>query len=234
LKSSRLTIGVIGSDSVGIALALALQDVGHEVVARSGEDNEPLAAMFPMAKYTKSSELASKVDLVLLAIKSSELVSAIEQFSKDEIWKTGQLVLHTASEFGYEILSSAAKSGAIPLAINPAMHFTGTSLDIQRIRESYFAISAPAVALPIAEALVIEIGAEPIILQAEGRAAYAEAIAVASDFSAMIVNQATGLLEQAGISNPSQVLAPVVRSAVDQALSKGHRDVDPEQILGDV
>jgi predicted short-subunit dehydrogenase-like oxidoreductase (DUF2520 family) len=76
-------------------------------------------------------------------------------------------------------------------------------------------------------------GGEPVVIESSARASYAEAIAVASNFSAMIVNQAIGLLEQAGVSNPALVIAPVIESAVDQALSKGHRQISPEDLLGD-
>jgi predicted short-subunit dehydrogenase-like oxidoreductase (DUF2520 family) len=78
---------------------------------------------------------------------------------------------------------------------------------------------------------VIEMGAEPIVIEASQRANYAEAIEVASNFSAMIVNQAVGLLEQVGVPNPALVIAPVIESAVDQALSKGHRSIDPTELL---
>jgi predicted short-subunit dehydrogenase-like oxidoreductase (DUF2520 family) len=101
------------------------------------------------------------------------------------------------------------------------------------MKESYFAESAPQVALPIAQALVIEMGAEPIVIDASQRENYSEAIEVASNFSAMIVNQAVGLLEQAGVENPALVIAPVIESAVDQALSKGHRLIDPSELLDD-
>jgi hypothetical protein len=50
----------------------------------------------------------------------------------------------------------------------------------------------------------------------------------------MIVNQAIGLLEQAGVENPALVIAPVIESAVDPALSKGHRQIKPEDLIGDV
>jgi predicted short-subunit dehydrogenase-like oxidoreductase (DUF2520 family) len=82
--------------------------------------------------------------------------------------------------------------------------------------------------------LVIEMGAEPIVLESTARASYAEAIAVASNFSEMIVNQAVGLLQQAGVANASLVIGPVIESAVDQALSKGHRQINPEDLIGDL
>jgi predicted short-subunit dehydrogenase-like oxidoreductase (DUF2520 family) len=141
------------------------------------------------------------------------------------------LVAHTSGKFGYSILNPAAQAGSIPLAIHPAMKFTGTNSDAARIRESYFAVAAPAVALPIAQALVIEMGAEPITIAEEDRAKYFEAISVASSFSSMIVNQSIGMLEEIGIEAASSVLAPLIRSSVEVALSQGHKPIDPTELL---
>jgi predicted short-subunit dehydrogenase-like oxidoreductase (DUF2520 family) len=234
LKQGRLTIGVIGQEVSGIAIAQALSQAGHMVVAVTSDpidtDND-LEVLLPLAKRLSDQEIISQVELLLLAVEAQEIASTIKDL--EEYFRAGQLVVHLAAEYGHEILQPLAARGVIPLAIHPAMSFTGTSLDLNRIKESFFAVSAPTVALPIAQALVIEMGAEPVMIASSARASYAEAIAVASNFSAMIVNQAIGLLEQAGVSNPALVIAPVIESAVDQALSKGHRQISPEDLLGD-
>ena len=77
-------------------------------------------------------------------------------------------------------------------------------------------------------------GAEPIVIEESDRAAYFEAISVASGFSALIVNQAIGLLEQAGVPNAHSVIAPVIRSSVEQALADGHRPLDPDELVGEL
>jgi predicted short-subunit dehydrogenase-like oxidoreductase (DUF2520 family) len=234
LKQGRLNIGLVGSDVIGIAIATALQEAGHLVVAvpqAKPDSKDKLEALFPSAKASSSEETLATSDLVLLALSSEEIANTVLKLANSDSWRAGQLVVHFAPEYGHEILQEATSKGAIALAIHPAMHFTGTSLDLRRMKESYFAVSAPQVALPIAQALVIEMGAEPIVIEASQRANYAEAIEVASNFSAMIVNQAVGLLEQAGVANPALVIAPVIESAVDQALSKGHRSIDPSELL---
>ena len=236
MKQGRLNIGLIGDDVIGIAIATALQEAGHLVVAISQEVTESkdkLEVLFPSAKLLTGDETIAISDLVLLAVKPDQIETVVEKYAEADSWRAGQLVVHFTPEFGPEILQSATNQGAIALAIHPAMHFTGTSLDLRRMKESYFAVSAPQVALPIAQALVIEMGAEPIVIETSQRASYAEAIGVASNFSAMIVNQAVGLLEEAGVPNPALVIAPVIESAVDQALSKGHRSIDPSEILDD-
>lgn len=234
MKQGRLNVGVIGTEAAGIAMAQALAQAGHLVVAvtDSKQDLEDsLEVLLPQAKKLSDEQILEAADLVLLAVPAGDIASTVAKLS--DSFRPGQLVVQLAAEFDHEILGEAFAKGAIPLAIHPAMRFTGTSLDLNRMKESFFAVSAPAVALPIAQALVIEMGAEPIVIEGSARAAYAEAIEVASNFSAMIVNQAIGLLEQAGVPNPALVIAPVIESAVDQALSKGHRQVSPEDLIGD-
>ncbi|MEO0049192.1 MAG: hypothetical protein RL556_524, partial [Actinomycetota bacterium] len=158
--------------------------------------------------------------------------ATINGFAEAGLWKSGQIAVHTSGEFGIDVFRAATRQGVIPLAIHPAMRFTGTSIDLTRLREAYFAVSAPKVALPIAEALVIEMGAEPIVIEEDQRQQYFEAFEVASSFSALIVNQAIGLLEEINVADARGVLAPVIRSSVEQALAEGHHKLEPDDLLG--
>jgi len=133
-------------------------------------------------------------------------------------WQLGQLVMHTDAAYGIEVLRPAAERGAIPLAVHPAISFTGTSIDLRQLAAGYAAVTAPAAVLPIAQALAVELGCEPIVIAEEDRPAYAEAIGIATAFSRTIVQQATGLLRDIGVENPGGYLSALVRSTVDQAL----------------
>jgi predicted short-subunit dehydrogenase-like oxidoreductase (DUF2520 family) len=73
--------------------------------------------------------------------------------------------------------------------------------------------------LPIGQALVVEMGAEPVIISEADRPTYAEAVETATSFSAAIVGQAVGLLASLGIESPGAVIAPLVRSSVETALA---------------
>jgi predicted short-subunit dehydrogenase-like oxidoreductase (DUF2520 family) len=206
MTDSRLTFHVVGTGPVGQTISLALQAVQH----------------IPAPDFD--------ADLIVLAIPGEELAATVEGYAKAGLWSAGQLVAHTSPDFGYGILEPAAKAGAIPLAIHPAMRFTGTSIDLPRLRDARIAVAAPKIALPIAQALAIEIGGEPVIISEEARAAYAEAFSVATDFSALVVSQAIGLLEAAGIENARDIIGPVVRSSIDRALANGHIGLDPEDV----
>jgi predicted short-subunit dehydrogenase-like oxidoreductase (DUF2520 family) len=100
------------------------------------------------------------------------------------------------------------------------MTFTGTSIDIPRLADCYFAVTAPTPVLPIGQALVVEMGGEPVIVAEKDRATYAEAVETATAFSTSIVVQATGLLASGGVEHPGAVIAPLVRSAMENALAR--------------
>ncbi len=221
-SEGRLTVCVLGQEPVGKVLSAALESVGHVAISEA-----------PMA------------DLLLLAVKADHLDEVVAEITKRNAWVPGQLVAHTAGEVGYKVLAPAAEAGSVPLAIHPAMHFGVETLgqnrdsaavlasDLQRLRESYFAVDAPEPALPIAQALVIDMGAEPIVVAEANPAKYLEAWSVASNFSALVVSQAIGILEEIGIEHAREVVAPIVRSAIDQALALGHQPIDPDELMNE-
>jgi predicted short-subunit dehydrogenase-like oxidoreductase (DUF2520 family) len=233
--TGRLAVGVIGAGGVGVAMAQALAGAGHlllGITAISQESRDRVEAQLPGVEVLTIGDVLTRAELVILAIPETELEAVIGGFSEAHLWKAGQLVAHTSAKHGYSVLSSAAQQGVIPLAIHPAMRFTGSSVDVARLRESFCAVSAPKVALPIAQALVIEMGAEPVVITEDQRAAYAEAFDVSTTFSTLVVNQAIGLLEEAGIANARGILAPSVRTAVERALDDGHQPLDASELLG--
>ena len=219
---------------MGAVLGQALAAAGHQIVGIATTDAaniERAEALLPQVAVIPVPQIIQQSDLVLLAIPAEEIEKTVAGIAEAGLFRAGQLVAHTAGEFGFGILEPAVSKGVIPLAIHPAMTFTGTSVDLSRIRESYFAVAAPNVALPIAQALVIEMGAEPIVISEQDRKTYFEAISVANNFSKLIVNQSIGLLESVGVENARSVLAPVIRSAVEEALAEGHVPIDPEELL---
>ena len=114
----------------------------------------------------------------------------------------------------------ARAAGAIPLAIHPILHFTGTSLDVQRLKDAYFAVTAPATVMPIAQALVVEMGGEPIVINEADRPAFAEVVDTVATFSRAIIDQSTFRLTEIGVERPGEVLRALAHSAVDESLRR--------------
>ncbi|WP_294179853.1 Rossmann-like and DUF2520 domain-containing protein [uncultured Schumannella sp.] len=229
-RDGRLGVGIVGAGRVGPVLGVALGGAGHALVgvsAVSDASRDRAEAMLPGVPVLTVPEIVERSELVLLAVPESELAELVSGLAAVGAWQPGQLVVHTAPGLGIGVLAPALQAGAIPLAIHPAMAFTGTSLDLIRLRESWCAVTAPAPVLPIAQALVVEMGAEPVVVAEKDRPAYAEAIATATEFSTAIVGQATGILRDIGIDNPGRVLGSVVRSSVENALQAASGDDEP-------
>ncbi|MEZ7975530.1 MAG: DUF2520 domain-containing protein, partial [Pontimonas sp.] len=79
-------------------------------------------------------------------------------------------------------------------------------------------VSAPAVASPIAHALAVEMGMEPLVVAEEHRSHIASAVALATSFSHTTITEAADRLRLAGIANPGVVMAALVGSSVENAL----------------
>lgn len=234
-RSGRLGVGIVGAGRVGPVLGAALGGAGHAVVGIatvSAEGRERADVLLPRVPVLTVPEVVERAELVLLAIPGAELPDLVAGLAATGAWQPGQLVVHTAAEHGIGVLAPAVAAGGIPIALHPAMSFTGTSLDLVRLRESWCAVTAPAPVLPIGQALVVEMGAEPLVVAEADRPAYAEAIATATSFSAAIVAQATGALAAIGVERPGRVLGPLVRSAFENALAAGSQ-LSPTDALGD-
>jgi len=220
--SGRLGIGIIGAGRVGPVLGAALAGAGHAIVgiATVAEQNRDRArAMLPEVPILEIPDLVERSELVILAIPDDELEALVAGLAAAGVWQPGQLVMHTAARFGYSVLVPALAAGAIPLAVHPAMSFTGTSMDLVRLRDAYCAVTAPTPVLPIGQALVVEMGAEPLVIDEADRAAYAEAVSIATSFSSAIVGQAVGVLADLGVDDAARVLGPLIRSSVENALA---------------
>ena len=115
-------------------------------------------------------EVVRRSELVVIAVPHDELSGLVSGLAELGAWQPGQLVLHTDPAFGTEVLAPAAAQGAIPLAVHPAIAFTGTTMDLKQLVHAYAAVTAPGPVLPIAQALAVELGCEPVVVAEEARA----------------------------------------------------------------
>jgi predicted short-subunit dehydrogenase-like oxidoreductase (DUF2520 family) len=221
-RDGRLGVGVIGAGHVGPVLGAALGGAGHAVVGIatvSDAGRERADALLPGVPVLAVPELVERSELVLIAVPDAELPGLVSGLAAVGAWQPGQLVVHTAPGHGTGVLQPATAAGAIPLAIHPAMTFTGTSIDLARLHETWCAVTAPAPVLPIAQALVVELGAEPVVVPESARARYGEVVADARTFATDAVSEVAASLREAGVERPTRLLGPLIRSAVENALA---------------
>jgi predicted short-subunit dehydrogenase-like oxidoreductase (DUF2520 family) len=233
---ARLRVGVIGPGRAGTALARALARAGHEITAAaavSAASKRRVRENFPLARLTEPAQVLEDADLVLLTVPDDVLPGLVEGLAATGAPYAGRLIAHASGAHGIRVLNEATKKGALPLALHPVMTFTGRDDDVDRIKGVSFGVTAPEPLRPAAEALVIEMGGEPVFIAEEDRPLYHAGLAFAANNLVTLVTEAESLLRQAGAENPGRMLGPLLGAALDNALRFGDAGLTGPVARGD-
>ncbi|MET7744645.1 DUF2520 domain-containing protein [Streptomyces sp. NPDC005385] len=223
-RPARLAVGVVGAGRVGPALAAALQLAGHRPVAVSGVSDASrrrAAQLLPDVPLLSPAQVLERSELVLLTVPDDALPELVEGLAETGAVRPGQLVVHTSGRYGARVLDPVLRAGALPLALHPAMTFTGTAVDVQRLAGCSFGVTAPDELRLAAEALVIEMGGEPEWIAEESRPLYHAALALGANHLVTLVAESMELLRTAGVEAPDRMLGPLLGAALDNALRSG-------------
>ncbi len=235
-RPGRLGIGIIGAGRVGAVLGAALRAAEHAVVgvsAVSDASRERAETLLPGVPILEIQDIVERSELVLLAVPDDSLEALVDGLAALGAWQPGQLVAHTSGRFGVGILRGIRAAGAIPLALHPAMTFTGMSLDLTRLPDCSFGVTADPAMLPIAQALVVEMGAEPVAIAEGDRPLYHAALAHGSNHLATIAAQSAELLRAVGVESPARMLGPLLRATLENALASGEGALTGPVVRGD-
>lgn len=233
-RPGRLGVGIVGAGRVGAVLGNALRSTGHVVVGASGvseASRDRIENLLPGVPVLDVRDVVERSELTVLAVPDDVLPGLVAGLAELGAWQPGQIVVHTSGRYGTDVLAPARAAGAIPVAIHPAMTFTGTSLDMSRLVGATFAVTAPAPVLPIGQALVVEIGGEPVIIEERDRGLYHAALAHGANHLVVLVAQAAQALQVAGVDDPGRALGPLLHAALDGALRAADGVSDPVQTL---
>lgn len=239
-RPARLTVGIISAGRVGSALGVALERAEHVVVACSAisrASRDRAHRRLPDTAVLPVDEVAGRAELLLLAVPDAVLADLVSGLSATGSVRPGTIVAHTSGANGIGVLAPLADQGCIPLAIHPAMTFTGTDEDIERLPDTCFGVTAAdEVAYAIAQSLVLEIGGEPFRVREDARALYHAALAHGSNHVVTVLLDAVEALRSAlrgqellgqelvddapgGIAE--RVIGPLARASLENALHRG-------------
>jgi predicted short-subunit dehydrogenase-like oxidoreductase (DUF2520 family) len=230
LRPARLKVGIISAGRVGTALGVvvACSAVSHASRQRA----ERRLTDTPVAPVP---DVAGSAELLLLAVPDTELPGLVSGLAATSAVRPGTIVVHTSGVNGVDAL--APLTDCIPLAIHPAMTFTGADEDIARLPDTCFGITAAdEVGYAIAQSLVLEIGGEPFRVPEQARTLYHAALAHAGNHIVTVLTDAldalrtavsgTELLGQQLVdSQPGgiaeRILGPLARAALENTLQRG-------------
>jgi len=205
-----LRIGVIGAGRVGSALAAAFAAAGHDVTVATRRGTPSPA------------RVAARAGLIILAVPDDAIAGLVADLAGAGALGRGQVVAHTSGAHGLGVLAPAVVAGARPLALHPAMTFTGAPGDADRLAAGIsFGVTAPADLRPFATRLVADLGGAVEWIPEERRPLYHAALAHGANHLVTLVNEAMDRLRDAGVEDPARVLGPLLHAALDNTLRLG-------------
>lgn len=252
LRPARLKVGIVSGGRVGTALGAALERAEHVVVACSAisarsrrltERRLPDTAVLPVP------DVAGSAELLLLTVPDAELPGLVGGLAATGEVRPGTIVAHTSGANGIAVLAPLVAQGCTPLAIHPAMTFTGGGEDVTRLGETCFAVTAAdETGYAVAQALVLEIGGEPFRVREEARTLYHAALAHGSNHLVTLIADALEALRGAlsgeellgqeligdvpgGLAE--RILAPLADAALHNTLRRGRAALTGPVARGD-
>jgi predicted short-subunit dehydrogenase-like oxidoreductase (DUF2520 family) len=237
-RPARLAVGVVSAGRVGSVLGAALSGAGHVVVGASAVSRSSLrrvADLLPDAPVLPPDDVVRRSDLVLLAVPDEVLPGLVRGLAATGAFRAGQIVVHTCGARGMDVLDPAVAAGVLPLALHPAMTFTGRAEDVARLATACVGVTvADVTGWSVAEALVLEMGAEPVRVPSEARPLYHAALAHGANHLATLVRDAVDALEHAGVIPAERLLGPLLEAALDNTLRHGDRALTGPVARGDL
>ncbi len=250
---ARLTVGIVSAGRVGSALGAALERAGHIVFGVSAISDASLhraRTRLPDSQILPVEQVAARSELLILAVPDTELADLVAGLAASGVVRAGTIVVHTSGANGVGVLAPLAERGALPLAIHPAMTFTGHDEDLARLANACFGITAAdEIGYAIAQSLVIEMGGEPVRVAEEHRTLYHAALAHGSNHLVTLIVDAVAAL-RAALAGPGllgqqlvddepnglaeRMLAPLASAALDNALRRGQAALTGPVARGDV
>lgn len=189
-------VAVVGAGRAGGSLASAARAAGMDIEVGSRE-LDPAGA-----------------SIVLLCVPDDVIREACEAAVPS--LQPGTFVGHVSGATGLDALSSAADAGCETFSLHPLQTIPTGQTDLSGAPCATSASSPQGLA--VAHGLAERLGMRPFDVPEEGRAAYHAAASMASNFLIALEESAAQLMKSAGVSEPRDVLAPLVlRTAANWA-----------------
>ena len=217
------SVGVVGAGRVGAALAARLRAAGCTVSAVSGTSAASqlrIDTLLSGVRVATPAEVVESADVVVIAVPDDVLVDVVDQLAP--YVRDGQYVVHTSGRHGLAALDAVAIRGARPVALHPAMTFTGTDVDLTRT--CVFGVTAHEEDRAFAAQLVAAIGGTIEWIDEADRANHLNTL----------VSQAMDQLRSAGVGDPAALLRLLLEASLDNTLAYGDAALTGPVARGDV
>jgi len=217
-----MQIALVGPGRAGLAIAIAANGAGHDIVAVAARDSSKAHAAAERFDATPLDigDPIPPADLVVVAVRDDAIAAVAGEIAPIARNAAGGVV-HLSGAVPVTALAAFAEQ-AVPVgAFHPLQTLPSPSLGAGRLAGSWIAVTADE---PFAEALhrlARSIGCRPFDLDDDVRTRYHAAAAAAANFPVAALSIASDLFASAGV--PFEAARPLVEAVVANAFDVGPR-----------
>jgi predicted short-subunit dehydrogenase-like oxidoreductase (DUF2520 family) len=220
-------IALIGPGRIGQAVTRLLHDAGHDIVAVIGRDPARAKAA---ARFIGRGEAAttdqgavSAADLVLFALPDDLIGATAAHLRRSGRLTEGTVLVHFSGLHPANILLGEEGPALGALSIHPLQTFADAVVGVRNLPGTPCAIEGEAALLPLAEALVADLGGRPFVIDRQHKPLYHAAACVASNYLVALTNAACELLGGCGYRREEafELLSPLLRGTLNNLVTLG-------------
>jgi predicted short-subunit dehydrogenase-like oxidoreductase (DUF2520 family) len=217
--SAPPSIGIVGAGRVGLTLGRAFAAASWPVVAVASRDpgrRDAFRAAVPDARaFSEPAGVLDEASLIFLTVPDD----AVAPVAAELRLYSGQALVHTSGLLASTVLEPAMAAGTEKASFHPLVAFADPDAALAALPGATIAVEGDPSLVRLLGELAEAIGAHPVRLPVEGKAAYhAAAVLAAGGFVALLdaiaeLGRGAGLDEAGALA----IYAPLVRQSLENA-----------------
>jgi predicted short-subunit dehydrogenase-like oxidoreductase (DUF2520 family) len=213
------SVSLIGPGRLGIALAMALNSAGYQIVSLAGRNRQKLRKTAKLLDVSCQLLVAKELekgrfgDLIIVSVPDDQIATVAGDLARIK-GNRHPTVLHTSGALSSKVFASLAANGWHTGSIHPLASVSDPVAGAEALRNAYWCIEGDAVAIRVAKQVVRDLGARSFSLKSEDKPLYHAAAVMTSGNATALFDVALEMLERCGISRRrgQKMLVPLLES----------------------
>jgi len=220
---SHSKVAIVGTGTVGAALARALFEKGYTIVCiinRTGSSAIKLAHELKCRRVSTSvSDIVSDIDILIVTVPDDSIHTLAIEISKNKKLKFKNITaIHCSGVHTSEILLPIKKRGSLVASMHPIQTFPD-SLSIgkshHKFKGIFFGVEGGRDAIPKIEKIVHDLDGYTILIPKEMKALYHVACVFASNYMATFLNAVNEIAKQLNLrASWTEVFGPLMTTTM--------------------
>ncbi|HET7153012.1 MAG TPA: DUF2520 domain-containing protein [Candidatus Kapabacteria bacterium] len=221
----KYIVTIIGAGRAGSTVGRALRGAGYPiacVVSHNERSARTLAKELraPVAS-TELHGIPSQSNFILISTGDDAIAGVARDLAKTRSNFRETVIVHLSAALTRDVLAPLHKKGAMTLALHPAFPFASRNVPASRLRNIGWAVECTPKDFGLATKIVESLHGVPVRIPPKNKILYHAGCSVASNFLVVLIDAATQLFREAGLSprDADKLLQPLIAETLNNVWS---------------